>query len=428
MAERLKYDERFLVDEQMNKYNQFLQLPINLYTGDGRTHVTYYNINDPSTTISLGLLSHHQVLGRNSPLRYTKIEHMILLDVTSLTPEDTTASDTPVLNYALNGDAIVPPNTIQPHQNDMFIINHVNMCHLLRVTAVTQDGLNTNGSYKIQYQIFTSNPEDIEELEKQVVLEMVTDRQSTSGHVLTPVITKDDYVLRSRLMDMLEDMIDSYKAQFYDRNHNCFICPLNGRNLFDVCANKFMYENGTMVIDNATGNVVLNDNKINHPELHKWYMRSPFKWIERDSPIRYLNQFKYYTLKGDTFRDTSFFRYGFDVDVIIPHPEQGNPAIVDGQYFHMDVYNILSKEFDPRVCGGEHCANCTLMTTCKKRKRLERFDYVSILFDFIHGRLRSIQDLSLYTGDQLFDNALAEEIYLWSPMIIHIIRQVLQYK
>ena len=55
---------------------------------------------------------------------------------------------------------------------------------------------------------------------------------------------------------------------------------------------------------------------------------------------------------------------------------------------------------------------------------------MQLLHDFIHGRLKSIKDLSLYTGDQLFDNGIAslKEIYLYTPIIIYIIKRVLLMK
>ena len=40
----------------------------------------------------------------------------------------------------------------------------------------------------------------------------------------------------------------------------------------------------------------------------------------------------------------------------------------------------------------------------------------------------NIRDLSLYTGDQLFDNSNSQEVYLWTPIIIYIIKQILKIK
>ena len=138
----LIYDEQSLVDSQIYKYDQFLHSRINKYTGNGRTIVTYFNINDDKTTTALGTGEIYQLLGTDSPLRFNKIVKFPLLGLSPLSPEDSNASQTQVRNYALNGEAYVIPGTVQPKENDLFIINHLNMNHIFRVVQVNQDGLN----------------------------------------------------------------------------------------------------------------------------------------------------------------------------------------------------------------------------------------------------------------------------------------------
>lgn len=423
----LIYDEQSLVDQQMYKYDKFLHSRINKYTGQGRTMVTYWNINDSKTTISLGMGTHYQILGPDSPLRYDNIENMILIGFTPLNPEEKQASTTNVRNYGLSGEAGVIPGTIMPKENDFFIVNHLNMNHLFRVTQVTQDGLNTDGSYKINYELYTTNPQDIEKLRNQTVGKFVMDLQTIGGEDLTPVIGKEDHELRSRLIRMVNDMIENYVSRFYDHTHNCFILHLNGRTLFDLCGNMFMAKHGVMIIDNSTGNIVLNPNKIRDQRMDFLYQKSPYKWIERDAPVRYLESFKFHTIKGYNYPDSSFAMYGYDVDVMIPVDSWCNSSSCE-KFFPDEVLFILDNEGDTRSCHVDDCRCCPNIKTCPRRFKCQRFDYVSIIHDFIHGKLRSIHDLSLYTGDQLFDNSESQEIYLWTPIIIYIIKQVLKIK
>ena len=98
----LIYDENALVSDELYKYDQFLHSRINKYSGDGRTLVTYYNINDANTSSSMGMNTNYQVLGNNSPYRYDKIENMILKDFSPLEPEESQASTTNVRNYGYN--------------------------------------------------------------------------------------------------------------------------------------------------------------------------------------------------------------------------------------------------------------------------------------------------------------------------------------
>lgn len=423
----LVYDERALVDDQMYKYDKFLHSRINKYTGSGRTLVKYYNLNDDHTTDSLGMGMHYQILGPDSPLRYNEIENMVILGFSPLQPQNDQASGTTVRNYNLNGEGFIIPGTIMPRENDFFIVNHLNMEHLFRVTEVTQDGLNTDGSYRIAYELFSTNPKEIDWVKKQTVSRNVMDLQTIGGSDLTPVIGKEDYELRSRLIRMVDDMVENYIANYYDHTHNCFLLRLNCQCVFDVCANMFMAKHGLMIRDNANGNIVLNENKINARDMSFMYERSPYKWIERDAPLRYLTTFKYRYVSALNYLDSSFYHYGEDVQIMVPGDAWcENPG--DALYFPMDVYNILDSEQDPRVCNICDCKCCPCKDRCIRAYKLQRFDYISLIHDYIHGKITSIHDLSLYTGDQLFDNSMSEEVFLWTPIIIWIIKQTLKIK
>lgn len=425
---QLIYDQEALVQNQMYKYDAFLHSRLTQYTGDGRTLVTYYNINDQQTTTSLGMETHYQVLGVDSPLRFNKIKQFVLLGFSQLQPQEEQASQTQVRNYGLQGEAYIIPGTIMPKENDFFIVNHLHMNHLFRVTQVQQDGLNTDGSYKISYALFTTNPPEIDWVEKQTTKTLQFDMQTIGGEDLTPVLGIEDYELRSKLIKMIDDMIENYNARFYDKQNNCYILHLNGRALFDMCGNYFMARNSVMIRDNANGNIVLNPDKCKDPRLEDLYQKSPYKWIERDAPLSYLDTFKFHTMKGTSYVDSSFYHYGTNVDVMIPNdPWCKSPSCEN--YFPDRVYEILDNEQDIRQCDITMCRKCLQRETCfDKTYQLKRFDYVSILHDYIHGKLTSIRKLSVYTGNQLFDNTYRQEIFLWTPIIIYILKKVLKMK
>lgn len=423
----LIYDERSLVDGQMYKYDKYLHSRINKYTGAGRTLVTYFNIDDATTTTGIGFDTVYQILGTDSPLRYRRIENMVLIGFSPLSPENTNAGQTNVRDYGLNGEAFIIPGTVMPRENDFFIVNHLHMTHLIRVTEVTQDGLNTDGSYRITYSLFSTDPNVLTMLSKQVVGNFVMDLQTVGGEDLTPVIGKEDYELRSRLIKMVDDMIENYIANYYDYAHNCFILHLNGISLFDVCGNKFMAKNGIMIRDNSNGNIVLNEDKLRTTEMEFMYQRSPYKWIERDAPLRYLTTFKYRLISSSNYPESSFYHYGEDVQVMVP----GDAWCLfpgDDLYFPMEVVNIFENEQDIRECNICDCKCCKCVNECIRAYKLQRYDYISLIHDYIHGKIKSIHDLSLYTGDQLFDNSLSKEVFLWTPIIIWIIKQTLKIK
>jgi hypothetical protein len=103
-----------------------------------------------------------------------------------------------------------------------------------------------------------------------------------------------------------------------------------------------------------------------------------------------------------------------------------NPGFAD--FFPQEVYSILENETDIRECDICDCKCCKCHDTCIRAYKLKRYDYVSLIHDYIHGKITSIHDLSLYTGDQLFDNSMSTEVFLWTPIIIWIIKQTLKIK
>ena len=419
------YDENALVDEQIYKYDKFLHSRVNKYTGSGRTLVTYYSIHDSQTTHSLGFNDAYQIIGRDSPLRYQRIKNMVLLGLTPLSPENGNTGNTTVRNYNLNGNAFIIPGTVMPKENDFFIVNHIHMTHLIRITEVTQDGLNTDGSYQVAYSLYSTTPSDIEQLNRQVVGDYIMDLQTIGGEDLTPVIGKEDYELRSRLIRMVDDMVENYTANYYDHTHNCFILRLNGRGLFDMCGNAFMAKHGLIIRDNANENIVLNENKLNTYMLNHHYQRSVYKWIERDAPIRYLQRFKYRIEQSMSFVNSSFYNYGEDIDVMVPGDDWCEAPDCE-YYFPEEVHSILESENDIRNCQTCECECCRCKNVCIRRYHLHRYDYVTMIHDYIHGKIHSIRDLSLYTGDQLFDNSMSQEVFLWTPIILYIIKQTLK--
>lgn len=423
----LIYDEQSLIDGQVYKYDQFLHSRITKYTDAGRTIVTWWNINDDQTTTSLGTATHYQILGTDSPLRYNQIEKFPILGMSPLNPEESQASQTNVRNYNLSGELFIIPGTIQPKENDFFIINHLNMNHIFRITQVTQDGLNVDGYYKCSYALFSTNPDEIEWVRKQTVKHFVCDLKTIGGDDLVPVIGKEDYEYRNRIIKMVNDMIETYTARFYDHTHNCYLLHLNGRTLFDLCGNMFMAKHGLMINDDATENIVLNPDKLRVYDMDDLYQKSPYKWIERDAPLRYLDTFKFYIRKGWDYPDSSFAAYGTDVDIMIPsNPWCRSPECED--FFPIEMMNILENETDIRPCNECDCKCCSKRGECVRHYQLKRFDYVSIIHDFIHGKLKTLEQLSLYTGDQLFDYSLSEEVYLWTPIVIYIIKYILKIK
>ena len=65
---------------------------------------------------------------------------------------------------------------------------------------------------------------------------------------------------------MVNQMISSYRALFYNERHNCFLYhdPETGMDLFDMCGNEFMSIYSVMNMRNSTKVIVLTDKVRDH--------------------------------------------------------------------------------------------------------------------------------------------------------------------
>ena len=423
----LIFDERALADGQMKQYNKFLHSRLNKYIGDGRTLVTYFNIDSSKTTMSLGTDTNYGILGKDSAYRFNVIHDMFFVNMSEFASEEKNASSTTVRDTTVSGEAIIIPGTIMPKENDMFIINHYQMTHIMRVNNVVPDALNSDGSYRIQYDLYSTNPTDIEWLKEQTTGEYKLDMKTIGGEDLTPVISMNDYEKRSRLIAMINDMIDNYKANFYSERHNCYLCRLGCQTLFDPCANKFMSDNSVMIIDGGFNNTILNPNKLRSFDMLRIYELSPYKWMERHAPERFVDTFKYRTAKAFKFKDSTFFKYADDVDIIVFGDDWCGSKTCE-YYFPIEIERVLANKYDIRQCETSDCQLCEHNQTCQREFKLKRYDYVSIIHDYIHGQMTNIDKLSLLTGDQLFNNFMTKELYLWTPIIVYILKQTLKIK
>lgn len=421
----LVFDQEAFVQNSAYQYENRLHSKIAQYNGMDRTLVDFWNPNDNDTTTIEGIGSSYEIIGPNSGYRFDLIENLVLFGISEANPEESSAAGTGVRNMTMNGTAVIGPQTIMPRENAFFVVKHVNMNHLFRVTQVSQDGLNTDGSYKISWMLYSTNPETVDALKKQVVNHYVAQKSVGGQDEIPALITKDDHTYRKKLIRMVNDMIDNYVSRYYDVRHNCFIYKSGEDVLFDACGNTFMARNNVLIKNNSTGNIILNENKLGITDNETFYQRSPFKWVERDCPLRYIDYFKYRKVSTDFFYNSSFYRYNEHFDVI----EYGLPYCEPTQcdyFFPIEVMNLLEAEVHYKKCFQCKCCHCgNMFDKCSKDIRVNEFTYVGVMHDFIHGKLKSIYDLSLFTGDQLFDNMNAKEIYLWTPIVIYILKKIL---
>jgi len=208
-------------------------------------------------------------------------------------------------------------------------------------------------------------------------------------------------VTKGQILQMINQMIVSYRALFYDEKHNCFLYKdENGDRWFDMCANEFIGKYSLMNFSNS-GKVIVLQDKLRDSMLPIKYNNSIFSWLELGAPARLLQKFNFNLRYASEYRYSSFVEWGED-DVQVIHPLNTNDRHLQYSYFD-DV------QFNAFMNTSEEPIN----------------EYEKLIWKYINKSDISMTDISLYTADALISSVYHKDIYLYTPIIIFIMRKIL---
>ena len=401
---QLIFSEKNMIEGNIFKYEQRLQTHLNKYTESGAILTTYFSQNENESTVDRGLQTIDELFGNKSPLRFNKISNLPLYGFGQVNPDNT--DDMQIEDINVEGDCQILPATIVPKPHDVFMINHLKMIALFEVTSVTYDSMKVEGFYKIHYRLLTTNQETIDKLERQVVGKYQTDLNAVGSNI-NPIIQEDDFFYKIQVEQMVNAMINSYRALFYNQRHNCFLYhdPETGEDWFDMCGNEFIAKHSLMNPSNATKVIVLHE-KIRDSQFPLYYNNSIYNWLELGAPARLLQKFHFILTYADGYPDSSFYQWD-DGNIQIMTPISNVQAKINFQeysFFDGEQLKIFTEGVPPRG-----------------------FEYDTLIWKFIHnGTNISIKDIPLTIGDALLSSIRHRDVYLYTPIIIYIIRQILQ--
>ena len=405
MSGQLIFNEESMINGNIFKFEQRLQSHVNKYIdGNGAILTTYYSQHESSTTVDRGLQTIDQLFGKKSPLRYNKIKNLPLYGFGQATPDNTDENQIEDIN--VEGDCILLPATIVPKQYDFFQVNHLRMTALFEVVSVNYDSMKPEGYYKIHYRLISTSDETIQGLQNQVVETFSTELNAV-GSDTNPIIQEDDFQYRNQVIQMMNQMINNYRALYYNSKHNCFLYHDNesGLDWFDMCGNEFMAKHSLMNIENST-NVVMLHEKIQDSQMPLYYSNSIYNWIEIGAPARMIRKFFFNLNYAEGYPYSSFYRWG-DGDIQIIQPLAINQVKINYQkysYFDNETFNTLMDDKHEPI--GE---------------------YQKLLWKFMYKPNQlTIKDVSLYTADTLINSIRHLDTFFYTPITIYIIRYILR--
>lgn len=403
MSGQLIFNEESLINGNIFKFEQRLQSHVNKYIENGAILTEYYSQREDATTVDRGTRDIDQLFGNKSPLRFNRIENLPLYGFGQANPDNTDEQQIEDIN--VEGDCIILPSTIVPKPMDFFRINHLKMNAIFEVTNVTYDSMKVEGYYKIHYRLHSTSNETIENLNKQTIETYHTDLNAIGSNV-NPIIRKDDFILKSKIQQMINSMITSYRSLFYNERHNCFLYHdhQTGLDYFDLCGNEFMAKHAIMNYENSSNVIILHD-KVNERQMSYYYNNSIYNWIELGAPSRMIQKFYYILNNAEGYQDSSFNRWGDgDIQIMQPIPLQSVGLLNQDHSYFDDI------QFQSFIGKDEPVSS----------------EYDKLIWKYInkHNSL-NIQDISLYTADALLSSIKEIDVFLYTPIIIYIIREIL---
>lgn len=397
----LIFDEAAMIDGNIFKFEERLHSHMNKFIDNGAMFVTYFSQNENASTVDRGLQDIDTLFGKHAPLRYIQIENFPVYGFGQAKPESDDSQQ--IEDITVDGTCMINPSTVVPRPFDFFIIKHLKMTALFQVTDVQFDTMKVDGFYQIKYRLHSTSKETIEKLIGQVTEKAYTDLNAI-GSNKNPIIKEDDFIYRGKLEQMLNKMIEGYRAMFYNHKHNCFLYrdQETGLDWFDACGNEFMAKYSIMNTANSSNVIVLN-NKIQDKQAMIHYYNSIYNWIEMGAPANLTQRF-FFTLGDSTpYPSSSFVRWG-ESDIQIMYPV-GTTEI--------GLYNQDYSFFDGKqlaaLIGDEEPYN----------------EYAKLIWKFVHKKDLNIHDISIHTGDAVLNAVKHKDVYLYTPIVIYIVRFIL---
>lgn len=394
-------DERRMVDDNIKAFEERMNSNIVRFVDHTQTYVTYYHIINNNTTTDDGFIDIESLVGARSPIRFQKIAKFPLYNIESLVPQ---LQDSDFgLDTSIEGEAIILPGTIKPLPNSFFVIDHLSIPAVFRVTEIAFDNLRPDNYYQIHYRLEYIDEERISQLEMKV-LEDCECVLENIGSEERCIIKSVDFIQLQKVEDLKRDMIQVYLHMFYDEVHNSLLTPYppTGGYLYDPFLAFFINKHQLLKQKNGITTILLTD-QFSDPMMKMKYERSLYRLIERQD-ISLLHNVPYNLFPATANMNSSFY-YHFARDVLAVDLVgfcNGVSILGMEQIFSDDSIDILRE--------GDHVDN----------------PFMNLLMDFMHQKELSIYDIDLEMNTELLKLQTNLELYFFTPILIYIINRIVE--
>lgn len=391
-------DEQRMVDDNTFMFEERIKSPTTRFIDGSPTFVTYYHINNNETTVDGGFNDVHSTIGKNSPIRFNKIEKLPIygLDQIVLQLQDEEYG----ISTTYENDAIILPNTLKPLPNDLFIIPILDDIYLFKVTNITYDTIMADNFYKIEFSLDSIDSNIVHDINTYQVIEENVCILENIGTESKCIIEKNSFIKIKEVQKLYKSITDFYKAMFYNEKHNVFLgFNKNDRFIYDALQTEFINKHNLFNEKKDMEVLYLTDEYEDSKRKYK-YTKSIYRLIElRDT--RLISVFPYTLIPGISMIETSFAKW-YDHKVDIMEYELSSN-------FNLN-YNLLSEDF---VKAVEYNLDID-------------GNYANFIKKYIRNEELKINDIPKNLDDELIHLNNSFEVFLFTPIILYIIRDIIK--
>lgn len=445
-----------LSDVLDSKFTPFLQ-------GNGTpVLVTYYHIDNATSTANPGDGTIDKLLGDDSPIRYNKIENFPVVGLREILPTKDEI-DGNLMDMSFDGEVIIFPNTIDPTPYDFLVYKFPSGESItFSVVDIEMGSVKSNCYYKLSIALKDINDNDtIDKLDKQLADTYTTE--------LDNIGTQDKCIIQSTKVTKIKTInkiinyiCEQYIDTFYIKKYNALIHrPVDAKYaIYDPYLTKFVIDNKILDLQSTYFiNLVQYDTRY---EVSKMYNKTIYHNIEIEdkskvpyltkSPVSFTNTitnpFNYYgeeigyTLdlketKDDTLSDRFYY-----VPKNLIERIRGNQIITNGDTISNDDNRVISKEDGFNITYDDIIENVSTddeEDTPTKSPNSIIFDMDDNIYSHLYWNLiitflnkdkpfrlleDSNVDLSQLLLMELDDNF---ETYMYTPIILLILKRYVDF-
>lgn len=390
------FDEHQYVEQNINNFEERMNSKYTRFRGNSQAYTTWFHINDSKSTVDKGVQDIEELIGEHSPLRYDKILRYPAYDLEPIVLE--IINDEQGLDMAYEGSITAVANTMQPFENDLFMIDHVKGSFIFRVTAVDFDTLKPNNNYKVSFILEAIDDDKLVQLEKQVV--------TTYNCILENIGTERKCIIEEGILqkvtnieNMYSDMVQTYMSIYYDETYNSLIGDLKTRlRIYDPLQVEFINKHSLFNNPHDFQTTILSEQFSDKQRKIK-YEKSIYRFIERND-IKLINNFNYVLFLGCTNPETTFSQWH------------------DKSVYILDIPVFMDKNNSEFILSNQFIEDVRI-----NNKMTNKFAYT--LKKYLRKEIVTLDDIDLELSESLVRLEDSEEMFFFTPIILYIIKTTL---